>query len=84
MISRFMLPDDPLGKRGPTLDRFLRQNPNDTRSGQCPYGRKCTYGSKCRYTHHERTDSAIPSTIPVETWRANKLSKHDQDLERFR
>lgn len=53
--DRFMPPDDPLGRTGPTLENFLRIQP---RKGDpprpCPYGKKCTYGNKCKYHHPER------------------------------
>ncbi|XP_046551214.1 uncharacterized protein LOC124260932 [Haliotis rubra] len=54
--NRFMPPDDPLGRHGPTLDNFLRKEPTvpEPLPPECPYGKKCTYGSKCRYHHPER------------------------------
>lgn len=54
---RFMPPDDPLGRSGPTLDNFLQKEPTQPEPlpPPCPYGsKKCTYGNKCKYYHPER------------------------------
>nr|XP_028595048.1 endoribonuclease ZC3H12A [Podarcis muralis] len=54
--DKFMLPDDPLGRHGPSLDNFLRKKPvvPEHKKQQCPYGKKCTYGVKCKFYHPER------------------------------
>ncbi|KAF0875485.1 ZC12D ribonuclease, partial [Crocuta crocuta] len=54
--DRFMPPDDPLGRRGPTLSNFLSRKPRPPEPSwqHCPYGKKCTYGVKCKFYHPER------------------------------
>lgn len=54
--DRFMPPDDPMGKLGPTLDNFLKFQPKKSDQQICPYGakKKCTYGNKCKFFHPER------------------------------
>ncbi|KAG5682261.1 hypothetical protein PVAND_011625 [Polypedilum vanderplanki] len=54
--DRFMPPDDPMGKMGPTLDNFLKFQPKKIDTQICPYGakKKCTYGNKCKFFHPER------------------------------
>ncbi|XP_031833193.1 zinc finger CCCH-type containing protein regnase 1 [Nomia melanderi] len=53
--DRFMPPDDPLGRSGPTLENFLRTFPKTLDPAPpCPYAKKCTYGNKCKFRHPER------------------------------
>ncbi|XP_040043883.2 ribonuclease ZC3H12A [Gasterosteus aculeatus] len=52
--DKFMPPDDPLGRYGPTLENFLRMFPKTAKKQPCPYGKKCTFGIKCKFHHPER------------------------------
>ncbi|KAF7667261.1 hypothetical protein LDENG_00070040 [Lucifuga dentata] len=56
--NKFMPPDDPLGRHGPTLENFLRKFPKLCKKQLCPYGKKCTYGIKCKFHHPERANQS--------------------------
>ena len=68
----FMVPDDPYGRNGPSLEQLLRFDtspPPKIQTTQkqlgkiCPYADKCTFGKKCRFYHPEREEANYAGRI---------------------
>lgn len=61
--DKFMPPDDPIGRHGPTLDEFLKKGCGKL----CPYLSKCTYGKRCRFLHPDRNQGREVNCVPANT-----------------
>ncbi|XP_056142194.1 ribonuclease ZC3H12A [Lampris incognitus] len=61
--DKFMPPDDPMGRHGPSLENLLRKRPLPVEQKRqlCPYDKKCTYGIKCKFYHPERANQSYCS-----------------------
>lgn len=61
---RFMPPDDPLGRHGPTLENFLRKFPKTQKKPPCPYGKRT--GGRHGFWHcPSAIGSFVDSTVNV-------------------
>ena len=74
---RFMPPDDPLGKNGPTLDQFLRKKVKlpSPLPQPCPYGKKCTYGNKCKFYHPDRATNQKSITDKLKEHSSQRINE---------
>merc|ERR1712223_2204888 len=69
--DRFMPPDDPLGKNGPTLDQFLRKKVKLP----SPLAKPCPYGNKCKYDHPDRATNQKSITDKLKEHSSQRINE---------
>ncbi|KAH0622371.1 hypothetical protein JD844_024627 [Phrynosoma platyrhinos] len=85
--DKFMPPDDPLGRHGPSLVNFLRKKPlfPEPKWQLCPYDKKCTYGIKCKFSHPERLNwdqIAVADELRAKTKMYSPIQRAEDELGR--
>ncbi|XP_060609522.2 probable ribonuclease ZC3H12D [Anolis sagrei] len=85
--DKFMPPDDPLGRHGPSLGNFLRKKPlfPEPKWQLCPYDKKCTYGIKCKFSHPERLNwnhTAVADELRAKTRAYSPIQSIEDELGR--
>ena len=67
----FMVPEDPLGRRGPRLEDFLQFDTRLPQKGAvpekpgakvCPHLGHCTFGKRCKFYHPDRERESKPAS----------------------
>ncbi|XP_042297234.1 probable ribonuclease ZC3H12D [Sceloporus undulatus] len=85
--DKFMPPDDPLGRHGPSLVNFLRKKPHfpEPKWQLCPYDKKCTYGIKCKFSHPERLNwdhTSVADELRAKTKMNAPIQRTEDELGR--